>query len=126
MVDGGLFDVYWTPDFTDDVTTAVAYVAEELGSPIAARNLLEGVTELLDSKRAMPTAATWQFQMLPPSSCMKFPPNMHELKERIGSCPHSGSTATLRKAALPASRPVRSMAKPTSAPRDFAISTRPS
>lgn len=58
MVDDGLYDVYWTPDFTDDVTEAVAYVAEELGSPIAARNLLEGVTELLDSKRAMPTAAT--------------------------------------------------------------------
>lgn len=58
MVDGDLYDVYWTPDFTDDVTEAAAYISEELGSPIAARNLLEGVTELLDSKRAMPTAAT--------------------------------------------------------------------
>ena len=57
MVDG-LYDVRWTPDFTDDVAAAVAYVADELGSPIAAQSLLEGVVELLDSKRAMPTAAT--------------------------------------------------------------------
>ena len=57
MVDG-LYDVRWTPDFTEDMAAAVAYVAEELGSPIAARDLLEGVVDLLDSKRAMPTAAT--------------------------------------------------------------------
>ncbi|MBQ9004341.1 MAG: type II toxin-antitoxin system RelE/ParE family toxin [Eggerthellaceae bacterium] len=58
MVEGCLYDVYWTPDFTEDVMAAVAYIAEELESPIAARNLLDGVTELLDSKQAMPTAAT--------------------------------------------------------------------
>ena len=57
MVEGGLYEVYWTPEFTEDVASAVSYVAEELASPIAARNLLDGITSLLDSKRAMPTAA---------------------------------------------------------------------
>ncbi len=57
MVDGGLYDVYWTPDFTEDVYAAVSYVADVLGSPMAAENLLEGVVEALESRRAMPTAA---------------------------------------------------------------------
>ena len=57
MVDGDLYDVYWTPEFSEDVYGAVSYVAHELGSPIAARNLLDGITQVLDSKRAMPTAA---------------------------------------------------------------------
>ena len=51
MVDDGLYDIYWTPDFTEDVHDAVAYVANELGSPIAARNLLDGIIEILESKR---------------------------------------------------------------------------
>jgi len=32
------YKLHWTPDFTEDVYGAVAYVANELGSPIAARN----------------------------------------------------------------------------------------
>ena len=57
MVDGGLYDVYWTPDFMEDVSAAVSYVANELGSPIAAQNLLDGIVEALESRRAVPTAA---------------------------------------------------------------------
>ena len=57
MVEGRLYDVCWTPDFTEDVYGAVSYVADELGNPIAARKLLEGIEEVLESKRAMPTAA---------------------------------------------------------------------
>jgi plasmid stabilization system protein ParE len=58
MVDDELYEVYWTPDFIEDMIAAATYIAKELGSPIAAQNLLEGITELLDSKRAAPTAAT--------------------------------------------------------------------
>lgn len=57
MVDDDLYEVYWTPDFAEDVYCAVSYVAEELGSPIAARNLLDGIADALESKRAMPTAS---------------------------------------------------------------------
>ena len=57
MVDGDLYDVQWTPEFSEDVYGAVSYVEYELGSPVAARNLLDGIIGTLDSKRAMPTAA---------------------------------------------------------------------
>ena len=57
MVEGELYDVYWTPDFTEDVYAAVSYVAEELGSPIAAQSLLDGIVKTLEARRAMPTAA---------------------------------------------------------------------
>ncbi|MBQ9022026.1 MAG: type II toxin-antitoxin system RelE/ParE family toxin [Eggerthellaceae bacterium] len=56
--DGKLYDVLWTPDFTEDLFEAVAYITEELGSPMAAWALFDGVCELLDSQRAMPTSAT--------------------------------------------------------------------
>lgn len=56
MVESDLYDVYWTPEFSEDVQAAVSYVADELGSPIAARNLLEGIVGELESRRAMPTA----------------------------------------------------------------------
>lgn len=45
MVKGELYDVLWTPDFTEDVFAAVSYIAEELGSPQAAQDLLAGVSE---------------------------------------------------------------------------------
>ena len=57
MVDGDLYEVRWTPDFTEDVFAAVSYVSGVLGSPIAAQNLLEGIAKTLESRRAMPTAA---------------------------------------------------------------------
>ena len=56
--EGKLYDVLWTPDFTEDLFEAVAYIADELGSPMAAQALFEGVCEQVDSQRAMPTSAT--------------------------------------------------------------------
>ena len=56
--DAELYDVFWTPEFTEDVYAAVSYIAEELGNPVAAERMLDGIEALLDSKRAMPTAAT--------------------------------------------------------------------
>lgn len=56
--DPRLRDVYWTPDFTEDVAAAVGYVAEALGSPKAAGDLLDGIVEALESRRAAPEAAT--------------------------------------------------------------------
>ena len=48
----------WTPDFTEDLFEAVTYITDELGSPLAAQALFEGVCERLDSQRAMPTSVT--------------------------------------------------------------------
>lgn len=56
--DGKLYKVYWTPGFSEDLFAAVTYIAEELSSPRAAQALFEGVSEQLESRRAMPTAAT--------------------------------------------------------------------
>ena len=55
--DGKLYDVLWTPDFTEDLFNAVAYISEELGSPMAAHALFDGVCGRLDSQRAMPASA---------------------------------------------------------------------
>lgn len=55
--ESGLYDVYWTPDFTEDVAAAVEYVAEVLGSPKAAEDLLTGIVDALESRRAVPQAA---------------------------------------------------------------------
>ena len=57
MVGDGLYRVVLTPEFEEDLLGAAKYVANELASPIAAKNLVEGVQEALDKKRAMPTAA---------------------------------------------------------------------
>lgn len=53
----GLYPVVWTPDFVEDVSLAVEYVAKVLKAPVAAQNLLEGVNAQLENVRAMPTAA---------------------------------------------------------------------
>ncbi len=58
MVENGkLYDILWTPDFTEDLFEAVTYITEELGSPMAAQALFDGVCDQLDSRRAMPTSA---------------------------------------------------------------------
>ena len=57
MVEDELYDVFWTPDFTEDVLAAVSYIAEELGSPQAAQDLLAGVSEKLEIRRQMPMSA---------------------------------------------------------------------
>ena len=56
MVDK-LCKVVWTSDFVEDVTLAVEYVSDVLKSPIAARNLFDGVIAQLENVRALPTAA---------------------------------------------------------------------
>lgn len=57
MVDEGFYEVFWTSDFSEDVYGAVSYISNTLGSPKAARNLLESIVASLEAKRAMPTAA---------------------------------------------------------------------
>lgn len=57
MVASEHYEVRWTPDFTEDVHTAVSYVAHVLDSPKAAERLLEGIVGALESRRALPTAA---------------------------------------------------------------------
>ena len=57
MVEGGLYRVVLTPEFEEDLLRAAMYVSNELASPIAARNLVQGIQDALDRKRAMPTAA---------------------------------------------------------------------
>ena len=52
-----LFDVAWTPDFTEDLLLAVEYLRNRLRAPKAARDLYDGVVEALENQRAMPTAA---------------------------------------------------------------------
>ena len=54
---GELYPVVWTPNFTEDVSLAVEYVAKVLKAPMAARNLFEGVNAQLENVRAVPTAA---------------------------------------------------------------------
>lgn len=58
MVEDDFYDLYWTPDFTEDAYAAIFYVADALDSPIAAQNLLDGIVEALESKRVMPAAAS--------------------------------------------------------------------
>lgn len=56
MVDK-LYPVVWTPDFAEDVSLAVEYVAKVLKASAAARNLFDGINAQLENVRAMPTAA---------------------------------------------------------------------
>ena len=59
MVENGkLYSVFWTPGFAEDLFEAVAYITDELGSPMAAQALFDGVCKQLESQRAMPTSAT--------------------------------------------------------------------
>lgn len=55
--DEGLFDVAWTPSFVEEVQQAADYIQNHLKMPFAARDFLEGVVEVLEIRRRMPTAA---------------------------------------------------------------------
>lgn len=66
--DGGLYDVLWTPDFTVNLFEAVAYITNEVGSPMAARALSECVCRRLDSQRVITRrgpAAAWRWSAGP-------------------------------------------------------------
>jgi plasmid stabilization system protein ParE len=56
-----LYPVVWTPDFLEDVSLAVEYVANVLKAPIAAKNMLDGITAQLENVRAIPTAAVVRY-----------------------------------------------------------------
>ncbi|MGI6754579.1 MAG: type II toxin-antitoxin system RelE/ParE family toxin [Atopobiaceae bacterium] len=58
MVDGGdAYEVFWTPEFKEDVLLAVDYIQNYLKSPSAAKGLLADVEDVLETVSVMPRAA---------------------------------------------------------------------
>ena len=51
------FRVVVTPAFAEDFTSAVNYIAYALASPIAARNMRDGIQAKIDALAVMPTAS---------------------------------------------------------------------
>ena len=51
------FRVVVTPAFIEDFTSAVHYIAYDLASPIAARNMRDGIQAKVDALAVTPTAS---------------------------------------------------------------------
>ena len=50
------YDVLWTPDAKHDVDLIVSYLTENLGAPVSAAKLLDGIEHLIKTLKTFPEA----------------------------------------------------------------------